>query len=329
MNKAREEVGEKKNDAPVVLVPSDVVLFKLVYEYRLLRRGHLSVLTGRPLKRLHRRLLQLVRAGYLATIKLPQQKHIYGLGRLAVPVLVEEGIADEELLAQRSRIHDLKELFLRHEMMIVDLHVTLSLATRGNALRLVNWREGRELHDSVVVQDHNINKSLPVRPDAFFTLEDSRRAAGGNKAHYFLEADRSTENQSRFRDKIRAYFHYIEGSDRSHHRGAREKPRSDDPRTFARARTEVLLIRFTEEFFDRESVADSRGCASLATRRRSTIPAGTASGRSRESGLTIRKSDSAFSFLPSPVKPTERADGTTRQGFYKLVNDDALLVVVV
>jgi hypothetical protein len=31
--------------------------------------------------------------------------------------------------------------------------------------------------------------------------------------------------------------------------------------------------------------------------------------------LTIRKSDSAFSFLPSPVKPTERVDGTTRQGF--------------
>jgi hypothetical protein len=202
--------GARVSKERLVLVAGDLALFKLIYEYRLLRRGHLSVLTGRPLKRLHRRLLKLVNVGYLTTIKLPQQRHIYGLGRLAAPVLVDEGIADEELLAQRSRIHELKELFLKHEMMIVDLHVTLSLATRDNALRLVDWREGRELHDSVVVKDHGVNKSLPVRPDAFFTLEDSRRPPGENKAHYFLEADRSTENQSRFRDKIRAYFHYIE-----------------------------------------------------------------------------------------------------------------------
>jgi hypothetical protein len=33
---------------------------------------------------------------------------------------------------------------------------------------------------------------LPVRPDAFFTLEDSRRPAGANKTNFFLEADRGT-----------------------------------------------------------------------------------------------------------------------------------------
>ncbi len=30
----------------------------------------------------------------------------------------------------RLRIHELKELFLKHEMMIVDIHVILALATR-------------------------------------------------------------------------------------------------------------------------------------------------------------------------------------------------------
>jgi hypothetical protein len=191
-------------------VAGDTALFKLVYQYRLLRREHLCALSGRPQKRLHRRLLKLVRSRHLTTIKLPQQKHIYGIGPLAVPILVEEGIADPEMLAQRSRIHELKELFLKHEMMVVDLHVMLALATRRHDLRLIAWREGRELHDSVTVSDHDGMNKLPVRPDAFFTLEDSRRRAGANKAHFFLEADRSTETQSRFRDKIRAYWHYIE-----------------------------------------------------------------------------------------------------------------------
>ena len=204
-NKTRSSGRER-----VVLVVGDLAIFKLVYEYRLLRREHLSALTGRPLKRLHRRLLKLVRSRHLTNIKLPQQKHIYGLGPLAVPVLVEEGIADPEMLAQRSRIHELKELFLKHEMMVVDLHVMLALATRGHDLRLVAWREGRELYDSVTVSDHDGMNKLPVRPDAFFTLEDSRRRAGANQVHFFLEADRSTETHSRFRDKIRAYWHYIE-----------------------------------------------------------------------------------------------------------------------
>ena len=194
----------------VVLVSGDVALFKLVYEFRLLRREHLSALTGRPSKRLHRRLLTLVRSRYLTNIKLPQQKHIYGLGPLALPVLVEDGAADPDMLAQRSRVHELKELFLKHEMMVVDLHAMLALATRGHDLRLVAWREGMELYDSVTVSDHDGQKKLSVRPDAFFTLEDSRRLPGANQAHFFLEADRSTETQPRFRDKIRAYWHYIE-----------------------------------------------------------------------------------------------------------------------
>lgn len=216
MNNPREETLGNNEPARlsrrerVVLVAGDVALFKLVHEYRLLRREHLSALTGRPLKRLHRRVLKLVRSRHLINIKLPQQKHIYGLGPLAMPVLVEEGIADPEILAQRSRIHELKELFLKHEMMIVDLHVMLSLATRGHNLRLAGWREGRALYDSVTVSDHDGTKKLSVRPDAFFTLEDSRRPAGANQAHFFLEADRSTETQARFRDKIRAYWHYIE-----------------------------------------------------------------------------------------------------------------------
>jgi len=52
---------------------------------------------------------------------LPQQKHIYGLGKAALPVLVEDGTADPDIVATRSRIHELTQLFLKHELMIVEL----------------------------------------------------------------------------------------------------------------------------------------------------------------------------------------------------------------
>ncbi len=77
-------------------------------------------------------------------------------------------------------------------------------------MRLIDLREGRKLWDSVSFADHAGMNKLPVRADAMFTLEDVRRPAGANRINYFLEADRSTATQTRFRDKIRAYWHYRE-----------------------------------------------------------------------------------------------------------------------
>ena len=48
---------------------------------------------------------------------------------------------DEALLTTRLRTSELKQLFLKHEMQIVDIHVMLSLASRGNEVRLVTWQE--------------------------------------------------------------------------------------------------------------------------------------------------------------------------------------------
>lgn len=197
--------------ARFVLTAADITIFKLIYQYRLVRLEHLCALTGRSGKRLHRRIFKLVRHRYLSVIKLPQQKHIYALAKRALPVLVEQGTADPEVLAKRIRIHELKELFLKHEMMVVDIHAVLSLATAGSGdLHLVDWQEGRKLHDYVSISDYDGLTRLPVRPDASFTLEDSRRPEGKNRSNFFLEADRSSENQARFRDKISAYWHYLE-----------------------------------------------------------------------------------------------------------------------
>jgi hypothetical protein len=123
---------------------------------------------------------------------------------------MEQGIVSENLLSQRLRSHELKELFLKHEMMIVDVHVALSLAAEKDGSQVVTWQEGRQLYDLVRVPGHNSIDLLPIRPDAFFALQDPRRPNGADKVNFFLEADRSTSTQTRFRDKIRAYWHYLE-----------------------------------------------------------------------------------------------------------------------
>src|ERR1700674_2191360 len=177
----------------------DLAILSTVYEYRFMRREHLSLLTARHPKRLHRRLLQLVQNGYLATTRLPQQKHIYSIGRTGLSVLVAEGIVSGDLSSQRLRVYELKELFLKHEMLIVDHHILFALAGKTSPLRLVDWQEGRWLFDSVVIADSDGGKKLPVRPDAFFTIEDTRRDEKRNRFHFFLEIDRSTMPHATFK----------------------------------------------------------------------------------------------------------------------------------
>jgi hypothetical protein len=192
------------------LTENDIEILKQVYEHRLLQVDHLIALTERPHKQLHRRLLKLIERNYLARIVLPAQKHIYTLGRAAAPALVEQGIAPKELIDFRLRHHELKELFLKHTMMIVEIHATLELAARNSHIKLAAWKEGEEIYDSINVSEHGRQRRLPVRPDGFFTLQDTNRPPDRNRIHFMLEADRSTTTQTRFKDKIVAYWNYLQ-----------------------------------------------------------------------------------------------------------------------
>lgn len=192
------------------LAAGDLAILEAVHRFRFLRREHLSLITGRDPKRVHRRLLKLVQNGLLATTRLPQQKHIYSIVRPGLDVLVSVGAIVGDRPGRRLRVHELKELFLKHEMLIVDHHVMLFLAGKAGHLHLNKWQEGRGLFDSVTVLDSGGTRKLPVRPDAFFTIEDTRRDEGKNRFHFFLEVDRSTMTHAAFKEKIRGYWHYRE-----------------------------------------------------------------------------------------------------------------------
>jgi len=53
---------------------ADLEIFKLLYEYRFLRREHFSLLTGRNPTSLHYRLKKLADNGYLNDLKLPSSR---------------------------------------------------------------------------------------------------------------------------------------------------------------------------------------------------------------------------------------------------------------
>ena len=136
MNPSHKKPQEEGSEGVgFALTGGDIEIFRLLYEYRLLRTEHVSALTLRSPKKIHGRLIKLVRKHYIIVIRLPQQKHIYSLGREALPVLVEQGIASPELLDERLRVRELKDLFLKHEMMIVDLHVVMAMASRERLTR--------------------------------------------------------------------------------------------------------------------------------------------------------------------------------------------------
>ena len=194
------------------LTSGDVEILTCVYQCRLVRIDHLEKLTGRSTRPLNTRLMKLTENGYLYRRKGElHEKYVYTLNRKAVPILSESGVAPAESIDLHvRRLRDLKELFLRHALMLTDIHIALILASRESSIQLVDWREGKELYDSITILEDGERKKLPVRPDSIFVLEDTRRPAGKNQLCFFLEADRSTTTNKRFQRKIKGYRAYFE-----------------------------------------------------------------------------------------------------------------------
>src|SRR4029079_7073999 len=84
---------------------------------------------------------------------------------------------------------------------------------------LEQWKQGPELWNRVEVPgareegDQVVEtvgtELLPHRPDAFFTLHIPGNPAGKERSHFLYEADRGTENTTRFKLKLRAHYHFV------------------------------------------------------------------------------------------------------------------------
>ena len=192
------------------ITKKDIEIIKLVYQFRLVTVYHLVALTGRIREKVNTSLAKLSKHGYLYRRCFYFKPYLYTINKKALPILIEQGVDPRELPDKiRIRTHELTELFLKHTLMVVDIHVALARATKHHHVKLTNWQEhGKKLYDSVTFREDGEKRKLPVRPDAFFSLEDITSPNGQNQTHIFLEADRSTEHHKQFQNKLKAYQHY-------------------------------------------------------------------------------------------------------------------------
>jgi len=80
--------------------------------------------------------------------------------------------------------------------MIGDFRIALTLAARKRGI-ILTW--------------HTVSVDLPIKPDGFFSLQFPELPDGRNRAHFFLEADRSTMPRERFVAKLAAYARWRVG----------------------------------------------------------------------------------------------------------------------
>jgi Replication-relaxation len=199
---------------------SDMDFLRSVHLLRLATIHHLAALAsgpsgqGRSYTRTARRTAKLSQHGYLEPIKKPPRKVFYTLGKEGMAALVQLGYAPEEILHRQPHEKDLKDLFFNHFLHIKDTQVKLLLQTRGTPLRIAEWREDHGLYSHVTIQEEKNGKKanvrLPIRPDAFFVIQDTTRPEGEDSMAFVLEADQSQERHEVLRNKVKGYVNYYE-----------------------------------------------------------------------------------------------------------------------
>jgi hypothetical protein len=157
---------------------------------------------------LERRVPKLRDARYLRCIKPRPHKGLYVVGPEGAEVLIQGGYAAHELVRKRRRETEWKDLTIPHALLVASIHTRLLLLAKESPITLAQWKhDGPELWDSVQTPRDG---KLPVRPDAYFALQQAGRPAGKNKLHFFLEADTGTMSHARIAQKIKAYAAYHE-----------------------------------------------------------------------------------------------------------------------
>ncbi|MFT3746144.1 MAG: replication-relaxation family protein [Pyrinomonadaceae bacterium] len=192
---------------PTMIRDTDLELLSHIHELRFCTIDHLMMLTGRHRQALNLRLQRLIAEKYVYRIKFdnPNHKHIYSLGSQGFRHLAFHGVIGLGDVPVRLRTAELKPMFLDHTLMVAEIHTALILASRDGSVQLTDWREGKELYESVTFYEDGKKKRLPVCPDAFFQIQK-----GNSRFAYALEADRGTTTRRTFDDKINAYWRFLE-----------------------------------------------------------------------------------------------------------------------
>jgi hypothetical protein len=224
----------KRRRAPELLRPKQLTdrsfaIIETISRYRFLGTKDLIHLVGGNEDVTHRHLQQLYHRSLIGRLILPQNgnnaEFIYLLDNTPAlrELCIRSGIPQEKFdWKQIKSNHDKysegklgngldaegKFLFLRHELMISEFRAGIERGCKSSdgAVLLERFQQGPEIHSSVRLAS---GKTLPHRPDAFFTLRFPNAPEGQQRSNFFYEADRSTSSIPRLREKFEAHLHFL------------------------------------------------------------------------------------------------------------------------
>jgi len=213
----------KRAETPpaMVLTERDKEIVKSVYTYRLLTCGQVETLLFSPdgnqdhptkTSICRKRLKLLYQHEYLDRIHLPivpnqgSRPVVYCLAEQGAQLVANEQGVERPSVAWRRKDNDVDIYFLDHSLRINDVRIAVTLSAKRDGWVLTRWVTERELKSlgERVRDPARPDRSLPIAPDAYFTLE-----RGDKRASFFLEVDQATEANKRFKAKIQAYLVYV------------------------------------------------------------------------------------------------------------------------
>ena len=197
------------------LTPRDIRLIHAVHRYRVLRRNQVQRLLFPSKNTANERLKLLYQHGYLARRRLPVEygqgsaQALYMLATRGATLVAEElGLDLAEIDWRRTHNH-VSSPFLEHTLMINDVRLAVELASQSQGYAVETWLREEELKartDRIWIQGEARKKRrVTLIPDAYFRLTWRQK-----RASFYLEADRGTETNGRWAQKVQAYLAYVQ-----------------------------------------------------------------------------------------------------------------------
>ena len=200
-----------KTPPPMRLTERDKRVIEWVYLFRFLTGGQIRLLEFESVSKTacQRRLSH---NKYLSAIEKPthagygSSKRVYCLSQRGKEVIsfMHDGM-DPKNIKWNKKNNQVEIYFLEHTLAVNDVRVafTISAKSLGYELKWIPEWELKALKEKVR-DPENPGKSLAVTPDGYFLLKGE-----GKEARFFIEADRATETNRRWKDKIRGYVEYV------------------------------------------------------------------------------------------------------------------------
>ncbi|MBA7628912.1 hypothetical protein ES703_36409 [subsurface metagenome] len=196
------------------LTDRDKRVIEWVYLFRFLTGGQIRLLEFENVSKTacQRRLSLLYHNKYLSAIQKPthagygSSKRVYCLSQRGKKVIsfTHDGM-DPKNIKWNKKNNQVEIYFLEHTLAVNDIRVAFTIYARslGYELKWIPEWELKALKEKVR-DPENPGKSLAVTPDGYFLLKGE-----GKEARFFIEADRATETNRRWKDKIRGYVEYV------------------------------------------------------------------------------------------------------------------------